>query len=868
MTQVLTYNRGSNRNNFLDYTEKTIHRDHGNMYRITTASGHVIEVTDDHSLATNSEPGSKDLFKPLEPAQALTKLVPVVMSLDIDGDPSVSYGDDEDFVVDDRLVSASQYELDKYLSRHFDRPYWSYTVNDDRERMLMLIAIARLGLYVCIDGYTLRVDTDNEGYVPEGFIVVQRYSSDLANPYRWLPYTWSAVIDVEVIEREEVTYDFTVPEYPLFIGNMILVYDTMQVHVPVSEEARQEALDKMLPSKNLFSVRTGDPMMLPQQEAVFGMFSASKPAAGKVTTVSDIAKLKHAIEYGDIKPNAPVLYKGHKSTAGCVLLNDLLPEKYRDYSAVWDKKHMTKILTAIGKETPAMYTKVADGFKELGSEFAYQMGTTFKAKDLDLDDVKRKRDAMFKITDRALDEIDKMRIPSADKYTKKVEVLREAQKHNQKLTQDATYNAFNQWSVSGSKGSIGQIMQIITSPTIVADPRDRVVPIPIKRSYNEGLTPAEYWVSSYGTRKGTVAAKLSVAPGGMMAKEIIGNALDIVISKHDCGTKDGVVMPLSDRRDIVGRYEAGTNKLLNAAYIESLHTKGVKEVKVRSTMTCKAMHGVCQLCFGLNENGNVPEIGNNVGVQAAQALSEPLTQMALSAKHTAGTATEDGVTFPTVQRFFTMPNQYAGAALIASNSGKVTKIIDAPAGGKDIYIGTKKHHVVPGRAINVKVGDDVETGDILTGGVPNLSKIVPHKGIPYGRALFVNHAEDIYRRAGAGALRKNFEVVARGLVNYVEITDPGDFDFTEGEVLDYNALEATIHRYPGKKPPKYKPIQKGTTYAPQAKPDFLANFAFKYLKKNIIENAATGSRSELSSYHPVASYAAATRFGQGQDGKY
>lgn len=862
MPSVLTYNPATMRNEFLPYTERTVHTDHGAMYRVTTASGHSIVVTDDHSLATV---GEETLFSPLPPEEALGKLLPIAMYMYDGGDEC--YEDDEDFVVDERMVTATAPSLCLVLFRYFSQ-HASYEAADDKELALLTFGLSRCGICHTINGRTVTADLYSSGCVPEGESLVPREEASQTNPYAVMPYTWSPVVSVENVEREDTTYDFTVPDFPLFIGNLILVYDTMQVHVPVTEAARTEALDKMLPSKNLFSVRTGDPMMLPQQESIFGLFQASKPSQDKPVGVSNIEKLKLDIEHGVLKPNTPVQYNGRKTTAGLVLVNDLLPDKYRSYDAVWDKKHVSKVLAAIGKESPGMYTTIADGFKELGAEFSYKLGVTFKASDFDLKELKASRDVMLKGVDAELASIEKSKLPAAEKYKKKVDVLRKAQSFNQKLTENATYNAFNQWSYSGAKGSAGQVMQIIASPTIVADPRDKVIPIPIRKSYNEGLSPAEYWVSSYGTRKGTVSAKLAVAPGGMMAKEVVGNTLDIVISQHDCKSKEGVVFPITDTKDLIGRYELGTSKLISAAYLESLLHSGKTSVTVRSPMKCKAKHGVCQVCFGLNENGRVPEIGNNVGVQSAQAISEPFTQMALSAKHTAGTAAEESVGLATVQRFYTMPNQYAGAALIAANTGTVTRIEPAPAGGTDIYIENKKHHAVPGRKIFVTVGAKVSAGDILTSGVPNLAKIVPHKGIDYGRELFVSHADDLYRRAGAPSLRKNFEVVARGLVNYVQIVTPGDFGFTEGEIVDYNLLQATIHEHPEKQAPTFKPIQRGTTYAPQDKPDFLANFAFKYLKKNIIENAALGAKSDVHSYHPVPGYAAATQFGKGKDGRY
>jgi DNA-directed RNA polymerase subunit beta' len=585
---------------------------------------------------------------------------------------------------------------------------------------------------------------------------------------------------------------------------------------------------------------------------------------------SDPNKLREDIHSGKIRPNDPVKFEGHDTTAGLALVNEVIPVEFRNYGGKWDKGQVSSILSKVGKAKPALYTKVADEIKELGAWYSYLLGTSFGAKDFDLDALKKSRNKSFKVIEDKMRDIDKSKDTVKGKYDKKVTLLREAQGIAAKLTAGATDNAFQQWAFSGSRGSASQVMQMIAAPTVVSDPKDRVIPFLIGKSYNEGLTPAEYWISSYGTRKGTVGAKLSVAPGGALAKELVSNVLDVVISMNDCGTKDGVELPIGDAKDIVDRFEAGTNKHIDGRYYERLLADGKKSVKVRSAITCRAKNGVCQMCFGHNEMGKLPEIGNNVGVTSAQALSEPLTQMGLSSKHTAGTAAEESVGLSTIAKFFQMPNQYVGAAVIAQNSGAITKVDPAPAGGTNVFVGVKKYHVNPGRKLIVKVGDPIIAGDLLTDGMPNIAQVVPHKGIAYSRQLFTNTAHDLYNRAGVKSIKRNFEVVARGVVNYVEVVDAGDFgdEFPLGDVVDYNEIQAEIASHPDWKAPKLKPVQRGTTYAAHEKNDWIANFGTKYLQRNLIENAALGSKADTHSYHPIPAYARAKEFGKGKDGRY
>lgn len=867
LTKVLTYKPSNNKIDFLDYTEKTIHTEHGKMYKITTESGHSIKPTDDHSLATI---GKGNFFSPIPPQDSLGAFVPIPFRLDFlqdDNDFSSDKLDEENL-----LTWPSVYLFSHFLEKAINQS-GAIVTKTDKELAETEYLLFKSGIYYEINGSTLNIYPDSFGYIPEldsdgSWRLVPRECSLEENTYRLLPLTWSKVVSVEEVEREDVTYDFTVPEFPLFIGNSILVYDTMQVHVPVTEEAKEDALTKMLPSKNLFSARTLEPTMLPQQESTYGCFLASKPSKEKPIAVTSIKLLEEQLNMGTYKPNHPAIYNGHLSTAGIILINDALPLALRDYTSVWDKSVISRILSKLGKSEPNKYTAAADRIKELGAEFSYKLGASFDEKDFDLDSLKKKRNIVFDKVEAQMKAVDNSEDSKENKYSKKVELLRGAQDSAQKLTADATSNHFQQWAYSGSRGSKSQVMQIIASPTVVSDPRDRVIPMLIRNSYNEGLTPADYWVSSYGTRKGTVSAKLSVAPGGAMAKEVIGNVLDQVVSEHDCGSKDGIYLPINDTKDVLDRYEAGTNRMINPRYYEQLKLSDKEKVLVRSPIKCHAGHGVCQMCYGCNEKGTLPEIGENVGVQAAQAITEPLTQMGLSSKHTAGTAAEEKVGLNTISKFFTMPNQYAGAATIANASGIVTNIEPAPAGGTSMWIGKKKYHIIPGHELKVKIGDNVAAGDILTSGLPNLQHIVKHKGIDYGRELFVHHANDLYNRAGAPSIRKNFETVARGLINYVHIDSPGDFPFIEGDIVDYNSLMEEIRKNPTKLKPTFTPYQKGTTEAAQRKPDWLANFGFKFLKKNIIENAATGVTSMQHGYHPVAGYAMSDEFGKGKDGKY
>lgn len=884
--EVLTFNPATNTNEFLGYTDRSVHTKHGSMYYIETKRGYNIKVTDDHSLATV---GENTFFSPLSPVDALGKFVPILSSMNYEPPEEIQHKALTD-AVDDIIKGATPKFRDYLLElpAMFGLPLllamfnnvdgaFVYTCKDRHDLELGKLVLARYKAPYEVNGFNITLHTEATKLVPENGELIDAKEvekSNPANPYLQLPYSWDVVTEVLEIPREEITYDFSVPAFPLFIGNGILVYDTMQLHVPATESARLEALEKMLPSKNLFSPRTMAPVMLPQQESVFGLYLASRDIPNfskttKFTNVMDPDRILQDIKMDVIKPNTPVTYKGYKTTAGMVLVNELLPQNLRNYQQVWNKGVMSRLLSQIGKSS-GDYTGIADSLKEYGALFSYKLGASYKASDFDLKDLKRKRDAYFKKIDQELAEVDRRNLSQSEADLAKGKILRKAQSFADKLTAEATDNAFHQWAYTGSKGSTSQVMQIITSPTVVADPKDRMIPMLIHRSYNEGLSPADYWVSSYGTRKGTVGAKLSVAPSGALAKELIGNVLDLVVSCKECGTRRGISRQLSDAENVINRYEAGTNKFIDAAYYELLKKQGKTTVVVRSPSTCEARDGICQNCYGYTEKLKLPEIGENVGVVSAHAISEPFTQLGLSAKHTAGTAAGDTVGLNTVKSFFNMSTKFSGAAVISEVEGSVTKIEPSPAGGHNVYIGPrKKYYIPPTRTITVKLGDYVHAGDAITDGIRNMGKVVPYKGIERGREMFIDDISNLYQRAKIDSVKKNFEVISRGLINYVQILKPNDFDeYTEGDVVDYNQLMADIRMNPTKKKPEFVPFQKGTNKAPTYKRDWLANFGFKYLKGELIENAATRASSPLHSYHPIPSYARGIGFGKGTDGRY
>jgi len=484
-----------------------------------------------------------------------------------------------------------------------------------------------------------------------------------------------------------------------------------------------------------------------------------------------------------------------RTTVGQLLLNDALPEQLRDYGRVMDKKSVSALFSKIADEHPNQFKDLNFALHNLGSNVATVHG----------------RNASFSLND--------LKMPAAvramrDELSKKIEVINDGQgkagQKNDKIVEtihgyldkanELNYsegvkenNPFALQVLSGARGNSSQFRSMRVGDMLLVDHKDRPIPIPVMRSYAEGVDPAQYWASAYGARKGAISVKFATPKSGYLGKQLIYAAHRMVVSEKDCGTTNGITVPASDTdnegsvlaRDI-GDHTAGT--VLNPRSIKAL---GDQKVVVRSPITCQAKNGVCQRCAGVRERGGFPPIGDNIGVAAAQAVSEPIGQGQLSEKHTGGMAggksNKSGLDL--VNQLVQVPTVFQGGAAVASNDGRVTEIKPAPQGGKYIRVGATEHWVPAHLEPKVKVGDEIEAGDIISEGIPNPALIAQHKGIGEGRNQFVNVMRSTLKEGGFPAHRRNLEVLARGLVNHVRIMDlDGPSDTVPDDVVEYDSI--------------------------------------------------------------------------------
>lgn len=596
-------------------------------------------------------------------------------------------------------------------------------------------------------------------------------------------------------------------------------------------------------------------------------------------------------------------------TLGEYLVHDILPPGYRPTGQI-TKGSLNKVLVDLAKKEPEKYSEIVTKLKRLGDEMS-----TLDTVSVGLDDVGpdiKARDAIldpFHIRFKAAPEADKEKI------------LREAQAAMLKHTMTHP-GIMTDMVRSGGRGKDIQLMSIVGAPVLATDEKDKIVPWMLRRSYAEGLTPADAWVAGNQARINAIKSNISVVEPGDLSKILINNMGDKLITRSDCGTTNGILLGSKDSSIIdrhlartTGNFKAGT--LITSQVAQHLGT--FENVLVRSPMTCEAPHGICQKCQGLDSSGRPNPIGTNVGMRAAQALSEPLTQFALNAKHGGRKLTGTGGLqlegIKGVRQVLEIPESFLHKATLADHDGEVSRVEAAPQGGHYVWVGDTRHYLGPNLRVTAPVGTKVEAGDMLSNGVPKPDEVVRHKGLGEGRQYLVNTLHNIYKNSGSDVDRRHLETLARSVMNNVTITDPGDdaeHGFIKGDVVNYNRFRAALadsqqnvslhdalgetlasnllHYTAGTRitptvrdalakqniktipiahlAPQSAPLMRPATRTPLMNGDWMARLAHRYLKESLVAGAHRGDVADLHSYSPVPAYAAGKDFGQGEEGRY
>jgi DNA-directed RNA polymerase subunit beta' len=474
---------------------------------------------------------------------------------------------------------------------------------------------------------------------------------------------------------------------------------------------------------------------------------------------------------------------------------------------------------------------------------------------------------------------------------------------------------------SKARGNMAQLMKTVSSPVAAVDTSGKIVPWLIGKSYSEGLSSADYWVTGNEARINTVKSATSVSEPGDVSKMFVNTMYPLIISRDDCGTRNGIVLSSQDHH-ILGRYlskdQAGHkyNELVTPAVAAALRKNG-DHAYVRSPMTCDAHEGICKKCQGLDERGQPHAVGVNVGIRAAQALSEPLTQIALDAKHAkrvlkGASKTLGGMAG--IRQLVEVPQSFFAKATLAEKAGKVTEIKAAPHGGFYVYVDGVEHYSAPTLDVTVHVGQHVEAGDCLNNGVPKPDELVQHKGLGAGREYLVKALHGLFRDAGPDLDKRHLELLARADINYVRVAEHSDHhpNLLKGDVVSYQHFkeiaEQNTHDVPvdkavghvlgkeilhftvgtpitesivaslkahnvkqvwvSKTAPRVEFLMKPLTRTPLLNPDWMARLSHRYLKESLMKGAHNSDVTNLHGPHPIPAYAFGAEFGTGPEGRY
>jgi len=654
--------------------------------------------------------------------------------------------------------------------------------------------------------------------------------------------------------------------------------DAVSIHIPSSEEAVRESLH-MMPSRNLFKPGTGELMLMPSQEAAIGLYFMSQTKEGREA------------------------------------VNKILPAQYH-IGSIMNAKDAKALYEKIAKEQPTKFADIVSNMKKLGDNHAYEMGFTASIKDVVVDH--KVRDAVFKKADEIVAKIRTQTKPGDDRDNKIAEVYtvaaKEAYQKGAKLQLAADGSSFHHMVASGSRGKDSQLQQMTSAPGIVMDSKDRPVPVPIKKSYAEGISTSDYFVSSYGVRKGITDRSLQTSKPGALNKDIMASTADNVITAQDCGTHKGIDVSVSSK-DCLERLLSSDqhghrrNEHVTSALIAELTKKGVKTLKVRSPLSCIAPKGTCASCFGHDEFGKLPELGDNIGIKMGQTMSEPMTQLIMRTFHSGGVAGSgpQASGFQRISQILNMPKYIAGEAALAKQDGKITKIEKTTAGGHNIFVGKESHVVRPGVSPTAKVGDSVKKGDAISNGVIKPQNLLALKGMRPAQDYVVNELQKTFQEQGIPIHRKVFETVVRSVANNTRVVEaPKHGEWLPGDIIPFTAAEhynesrkvklaaadavgyhlrAPIGKLPQnhevrgadvpylkemgynevevlRDPVKHSPLLKGIAQLPMLKKDWMAQFGYRYIEKGLTEGAAQNWKSNVEGLHPIPAFAYGANFGK------
>ena len=685
--------------------------------------------------------------------------------------------------------------------------------------------------------------------------------------------------------------------------------DQMAVHLPLSVEAQAECRFLLLSPNNLLKPSDGGPVAVPSQDMVLGIYYLTQERPGSIGEgkfFRDINEAILAYENGAIKLHSKITVRRTvvtpegksvtgevQTTLGRLIFNEILPqdlgfvtrEKDEDYllpevDFLVKKKDLKKILEKVINNHGAIKTaEVLDHIKAMGYKFSTLAAMTVSIADMTVpaskqDILHNAEHTVEKITrnfKRGL-------VTDEERYKEVITTWQNADNEITKALLDGldAYNNIFMMADSGARGSDKQIKQLAGMRGLMADTSGRTIELPIKSNFREGLDVLEYFISAHGARKGLSDTALRTADSGYLTRRLVDVSQELIVREKDCahgrqipymeitGFYDGdeVIESLEER--ITGRFAAETvtdadgnvivkaNHMVTPKRAAKVIATGRTKMKIRTILTCRSKLGVCAKCYGANmASGQAVQVGEAIGIIAAQSIGEPGTQLTMRTFHTGGVAGNDITQgLPRVEELFEA-RKPKGLAIIAEFGGRA-EIKDTKK-KREIIItndetGESKTYLIPyGSRIRIGDGQILEAGDRLTEGSVNPHDILKIKGLRAVQDYMLQEVQRVYRLQGVEINDKHIEVIVRQMLRKVRIETPGDSEFLPGtteDVLEFNEVNEQLVEE-GKQPAEGTPVMLGITKASLATNSFLSAASFQETTKVLADAAINGKVDPL-----------------------
>ena len=667
--------------------------------------------------------------------------------------------------------------------------------------------------------------------------------------------------------------------------------DQMAVHVPLSKNALKEAKEIMISSNNLFRPSDGSLISLPTKEMLLGTYylTSLDPSKEKYKGLfADADEVLLALDTKDIylKQRIDIFVDGKvmETSAGRIIFNSVLPASFKYINSPVAKSAKGETLSMSGiieysleHEDIEMTVKLIDDMKRLGFDYATKSGISLAVSDCI---ESKERGSLLEAAYKKSEEIDQNYrrglITKPESSGLHISLWLETTDKLDQLTWDCLTedNPIKMILNSGAnRASRDQLKQISAMKGLVTDPMGKIVEMPIRGNYKEGLTGFEYFAASRGSRKGLTDKALKTADAGYLTRRMVDVAQDVIIREEDCNTEEGRVIRLTEKtvlssfaERIIGRYlikdikdkskiiyRKGT--LVTEEIAKDIEKRQIPEIEIRSPIGCRTRRGICSKCYGIDLMTKKPvAIGVPVGVAAAQSIGEPGTQLTLRTFHTGGIAVKDITQgLPRVEEIFEARTPKS-LALMAQISGKVKihqdgekRVIEIKSKNKKGVVKEGLYDVDPVGEIIVNEGDFVSVGDALTLGYLDLSVLMSIAGVKETQKYIVNEVQKVYSSQGVSINDKHIEVIARQMLSKLMIGSVGDTAFLSGEIVTRSTFEEENERIlaEGGSPAEARVILLGITKASLETDSFLAAASFQETTRILTDAASSGKVDKL-----------------------